>query len=428
MIVYNNIKSLYIEKYNLFIFIFLLLFSNLFSRIFDFEFFNWLFYLVGVILISIKLLNFKITYFKLYLYNLCLFYIIYCIFDLRSSEFNSNLLAIKDFCFPILCLLIGENISKNRNNTINLLNHLFLYFVLYGIIQEIAFYTNNLETWLPWDYKIINDFFESGEIGNLFQGSLLRFFGPMNAFVEYQVYVVSISLVLILYNRYLHNGFIFKINIILGIIFLILSIERSPIIMLLIWVTIWKIPVILNNFGKLIKLFIILTLISIIAFGFYDNLSKDETVGIGVQRLVNILTLNLANDEAVVDREDNQWKIAWELSKNNYFGIGPGTVAPAANKYNGYIAPHNNFLVFHLAFGFLGVILFILFLLLIVAKISKLNRNFQLFGYGMICAFIGMAFFNLPFCGRNGTIFFILIGLLINSVNPEKKYGSLPRY
>lgn len=166
-----------IEKYNLIIFTFLLLYSNIFSRILDLSIFNILLYVIGLIAVCINVMNnHKISYLKLLLYSLCLFFFTYSIIDFRS-DFITNLLSLKDFCFPILCLLIGESMGKYKIDIVNLFNKLFLFFVTYGIIQEIAFYTNNLEVWLPWDYKIIIDFLESGDNGNLFQGGYYAFLG-----------------------------------------------------------------------------------------------------------------------------------------------------------------------------------------------------------------------------------------------------------
>lgn len=237
----------------------------------------------------------------------------------------------------------------------------------------------------------------------------------MNAFVEYQVFIISIILLLMLYNQYIHNRNVFKINIILSLIFLLLALERSPIIMLFIWAFIWKVPsfsIDLKRMGKLI-VFILFIFVSI--FYFYSNLYEDEITGIAFQRIVNVITFNFGNDAAFEERENVHWKFAWELSKNNYIGIGPGTVAPSASQYIGYVGPHNNFLAYHLAYGLFGLMLFICFLMLILKKFSNLNKNIQLFGYGMFCAYFGMAIFNMPFVGKNGILFFIIVGFLFNN-------------
>ncbi|MDF9406791.1 O-antigen ligase family protein [Pelotomaculum isophthalicicum JI] len=403
-----RIKIIIINNMLIFIFLFFLLYSNFISRIIGYNL-NALFYLSFLLLLIYSLRKYflnKIIIFQLFI---VLFFAIY-IFD-TSFDFSANLLTIKDFIVPLLCLGIGMFFTENKLTAINYLNILYLFFIAYGIIQEVCFYTGYFY-FLPWDVNYSELCIANGVV-NIYQGNLLRFFGMMNSSIEYQVFVSMIPLFLLLNYNVIVNKRIFIINFILSILFLTFSFERSPIIMFLIVLIIWKFKDVLKFKNFIIVCFMVLTIFTFINYNI-DFLLNNEYTKYAYQRLINGLFLKYNEDAAILERNNLQWKISKDIATKEFFGIGPGRITPSASEYKGYIGPHNNFLAFYLAYGIVGLILFLIFILFIIMRLSKIKNNFKLFGYGIIVSFFAMAMFNMPFSGKQGIIFYMLLGYLIN--------------
>lgn len=405
------------EKLGVYLFLFFLMYSNLFSRVTGLNL-NAIFYLIFLIVFLYSLKFFVWDSIAIVQIFIALFFSLY-IFDFRYC-FSANLWSLKDIVIPLLCFLIGSRLPIYKDNVINYLNLIYLPFVAYGVLQAIIFYSGNLSAVLPWDALHIENMTSTGT-KNLFQCHLLRFFGVMNAFVEYQLYVVFIVSLLWLNVEVVKNKILFAINFLLAIIFLALSLERSPIAMFLILIF-------FGNFKfipKKINLFLLrgVAILAVIIFLIYgtEKLKEHPMLGCAAQRLNNLLTLNLGSDEAIKDRTDINWEESSKLASKNYFGIGPGRVSPSAQSYKGYVGPHNNFLVYWLGYGILGLIFFLFFLFLISVRLYRLERNYKYFGYGTLFSFCAMAMFNSPFLGKGGILFFLILGYLLFS--PSNKYG-----
>ena len=380
-------KNINFEKTILDCFLLLFLFSNLLERITKLNF-NTLFYIIYFILIILS-----INYINLNKINKCLILLItfyfLSIFNMNSN-LKANIMSIKDVLIPFFCFFIAYIFIKYKQSSINLINKLYLPFILYGIFQEVVFYEHKMASILPWDNIIIEQMLSSGTSSNMFQtGGLLRFWGCMNSFVEYQVSVVFIICLVWLYKDKVKNKVLLNTNLILMITFLCLAIERSPIMMLLILIVFWKHKEILTNIKKIITVGVIFFTCVLLLSAFSEKISNNPMISGAYKRLYNAITFNLDEDEAVTNRKNNQWNMDKEIVSDpkTFFGLGPATIAPSSKKYfDGYIGPHNNFLGYYIGYGFLGFFLFICFLVMMLKSLNKLNNkyNCSILWYGNI--------------------------------------------
>lgn len=408
-------------------FVFWFMFSNLISRILGVNI-NFVFYFFWICLFVYSLKFIKWNPINLVLFCLSIIFIAY-ISDPRTL-FKANIFTIKDFIIPILSAFLGYALSKSsqKKYIFDDINKFYFLFIFYGIFQQICFYTGNLERFLPWDAYYVQNIIAAGPSNILQPGGLLRFFGTMNSFVEFQVATIFLGAFLWLDKEKTRKGTLLYLNIILAIIFMVLSLERSPIMMGVILIFVWQVNRFLTNPKVFFGSILIIGIISLLVV-FNQNFLKTTPLTAGAyQRFYNVLTFNLKNDAAVSERGNVQWKQAFELAKVNLFGIGPGRLSPGAADILGnlYVGPHNNFLAIYLAYGMVGFILFISLLLLGIWQFTFLKENYQFFGYGLITAFIAMGMFNLPFAGKQGIIFFMIFGF-INGQENKIKYVDLAK-
>ncbi len=401
-----------IETISFRLFIVFFLFSNLFTRIIgiDINAITYIF-LVSTSLLSIRYVK-ENTVSKALFFCLLIFFIYHL--DPRFSV-KSNIYSAKDFVIPLLAFPIGAYIAKYPKKTLSFVNIIYLPFILYGVLQAVFYYTGLFDVLLPWDNMHIYYQIQSG-VQNMYQGHLLRFFGTMNAFVEYQVTAVFIGLILLLNKDILNNKSLVIFNTIILVLFLGLSLERSPILMFLITIMIWKIR--LFDLKRIVVIgLVILCLISV--HPRIDNyLINNSTTQYGWIRFRNIITMSISEDAAVSERKEVQWEYSLEVAEKNIFGIGAPNLSPSArtaDKYQiSYIGAHNNFLAYYLAFGFVGLLAFFIFVLIVFLRLYQLEVDCGRFGFGTLLSFIGMAIFNAPFTGKCGTVFFLIVGFLVN--------------
>ncbi len=130
------------------VFLCLLLFSNLFGRVIGVNV-NLLFYLAFMVVLVPSLVHFPPDLLMRVTTLAATLFLLY-VLDFRSAPF-ANLLAVKDFVLPILCIPIGYRLFDHRAKVLRSLAVLFLPFVAYGVVQEWSFYAGVLEQLLPWD-------------------------------------------------------------------------------------------------------------------------------------------------------------------------------------------------------------------------------------------------------------------------------------
>lgn len=389
----------------LILFFFLFLFSNLITRISGFSF-NGLFYLVwcGTFVFSISK-SFKNKMF--WIIGAWATYQVLFVADLRGDPY-ANFMSIKDFVIPTLSFAIGLKFVRDEK-FFNYLNVLYFISISYGVLQIIVYLTFSMETILPWDSEFISNFSEIEGGGNLFQGGLLRFFGTMNSFVEFQISVVFLLfLIFFIAPPKIRVSKIMRLNIFLAVVFLLISMERTPIFMAIITLTFVFLPVRKNlKVWWLVPIFSVLALIFSL---FVINKKLEMTpFSSAFTRISNIVFLEFKKDEALNERFNNQWLKSIALMDKHFWGITVGRVAPGG-KANNYFAPHNNYFVFYLGYGCVGLILFLMLIVALFYSFSVRKKTIRWFVYGVIFSFLFSSFFNLPFSGRQGIIFFILMG------------------
>ncbi len=410
--------SLNFEKISFSLFFFLMLYANLFTRMTEMDF-NVLFYVFAFIVLGYSFKYVKWNYLAI------IQLIVVCIFAVFALDpryqLALNILSLKDIVLPFLCFFIGYRFRHFRISMVNLLNDFYFLFIVYGVVQQISFYSGNLDLVLPWDARYLEDELSRGPV-NLYQGGLLRFWGTLNAFVEYQVLVVFIIALLWLNAKEVKRRKLLIINSILSIVFLVLSLERSPILMMIILVCVWKARAIQNNISRAI-LFLLFSSTCLFAFTSFATpyLESNMIVSYAFERITNVLTFNFSKDDAIRSRNEVEWRDSIDLAEKKYFGIGPGRVSPAASHGNGYLAPHNNFLLYYLGYGIIGLSLFTILLLAYFRYLFKLkNLDKRYFGFGLMLSFILMALFNLPFLGRPGILFFLIMSSLFQKKLNER--------
>jgi O-Antigen ligase len=406
------------------IFFLLLMFSNMMSRILGVNI-NGALYLAFLISFLFSLMSLRVNAVSIATFIMALFMLVY-VADTRYY-FGANLMTLKDFILPLFCFFIGVLLARYREIMITHLNGLLTINAGYGILQELSFYSGTLQSWLPWDAAHIDALLSKGQM-SIFQGQLLRFFGTMNSYVEYQVTLVFF-MALVLFNAdVLRKRRLLYVNVFLVFLFLILAVERSPIMMALVLLAFWKWKSLLRNALRPVKVIALLILIAVLPL-FGEVLSLETTrFSIAFERLKSVVTLSILQDEAVQERVNVQWAEAFNMSVHNYTGIGPGRVAPSSQELPGYIGPHNNFLVMHLAYGYVGFLLFLIYLSIILLQLSRLPGNQRYFGYGLVASYSLMGMFNLPFTGKMGIMFFLIVGFLMRMSTDGEHDVSLPGY
>ncbi|KHD08599.1 hypothetical protein PN36_02710 [Candidatus Thiomargarita nelsonii] len=397
------------------IYFFSFLFSNLISRIIGYNI-NVIFYISWLLvsIYSLKYLKWDKT--NLLLLLVIMYFFVY-LFDIRSP-ITANIFTIKDFLIPLASFYIGFILIRYTHKAIDIINLLIFPFLIYGLIQEISFYVFTLEQFLPWDAAYIQSLNEAGP-HNFFQGRLLRFFGPMNSFVEFQVLTIFILSWLVLNKKFIMRKKLLQINLILGISVILLTLERSPIFIAIIMIFFWKLKYIITNIGSFFKAISILTFIIVLIFLNRSFLENHPMTSTAYYRLYDVVTLNLFQDAAVIERTESQWDNALQLAYDNHFGIGLGRMSPSA-KTDDYIAPHNNFLAYYLAYGLIGFLIFCSFLLYCAWNLFIVNKEYGYFGIGLIASSSAMAMFNMPFSGKQGIIIFMILGFLMANIVLDK--------
>ncbi|MEN6328050.1 MAG: O-antigen ligase family protein [Syntrophomonas sp.] len=332
----------------------------------------------------------------------------------------ANIWGSKDFLLPLFAIGLGSTIYKHEKKIINYINVIYTIFASYGILQIFSFQCGLFEQILPWDALYISNLAEH----NFYQGNLLRYFGTMDMNTQYQVLVPFLLMFIWLNKSIIKNLKLLYVNTLLGLGFLTFSLERSPILMSLIFFSIWKFKAVITDWKKiaftsLIVLFVLFNFNSL-----SSNLANKELTSEAWVRLSNAIYLNFNNDAAVQARQSEKWKPSIQIIKDHPLGIGLADVSPAANgKYTEYINfnnCHNNYLSYLVAYGYFGGIFIIGLLILLLYDLKKLPSKYRYFGYGLTVSYFCMAFFINIFIDRQGMLFFLLVGYLFSIMGTKK--------
>lgn len=408
---------LLISERNLYYLIwFLFLFLNLISRML-YKDLNWVFYVFFFIELAWLMKRYRNDWLS-FITIITVIYWGMFIIDPRGNSVD-NIYAFKLNVVSLLALFITLYMPSRAKGYLNFLNVLFFPFIFYGFAQEVIFLwlgrMQGLMRYMPWEVKFITDITTYGGITNLWQpGGLLRFFGTMNSFIEYQV--ASVCLLFFLWFNYsnLKNKKILIVNAILLFAFQSLAIERSPILFLIIFLFVWKLPTLIHYALKNILVILLLSVFIIAIFSFSVIDFSNPLIAGAIERLSAVATLDFQRDEAVTVRTDVFWKWGYEAALENPLGVGPGE---ALSTYR----VHNNFLRWTLAYGWFGMFLFILILLLIILDFSRMKFTQRFFGYGLVISYVALGFFNEPFSGKLGILFFFIAGGVLHQARAKSR-------
>jgi hypothetical protein len=397
-------------KIHLFAFLFLFLFSNLLSRMTGLNI-NIVFYLVflSILLPSLTVARGNLT---TLLYFLMLFVCLgYVFFD--TSGLKETGFVVKDFIVPMLTFLIGAYLYIHRTAATNLINVLYLPFVLYGLVQLASIHLGWFERLLPWDFEYVQQYYENFWTSTLARGSMLRPFGIMNSFVEYQVSLVVLIFLIALNKEVVTNRRLYWVNVACALLFLVLSLERSPIAMFVIILGVWQHRILLGGLKRTVKfaVFLFVLISALVVFDQTASPEENPVYGQQYRMLKNLVTFDLDEDLAMVARRELAWSESIDLGFKHLWGIGVARVSPSLCRYD-MVGPHNGFLGHYLAFGLLGLLTFLFFLMVCAAQFAKYDYNYKYFGFGCLAAFSAMAMFNMPFIAKLGVVFFMMMGFL----------------
>lgn len=417
-----------VENFILFVFS-LSCFTGLIDRILKFYFnlsyklFTIFYYslLLLAIFVSLVFLIRKYKNLPLVIRELILFVLIYILFSLiyilhPGEPILANILATKDFVLPVTFIFMGLQISIRKYVKIS--NYLLLIMLLYATLQEFLSLSGKLSQYLPWDF-----IFLQGN-PNFFEGGILRYFGTLDSFFDFQLRIYLFLILLLVYkNKSIilrKEKYFFYSNIIFIIFLMALKPEASPLSMFLIILCTYGLFFILKIIKdykakklwiKQIFFLIILGIFCCSIIGFMLNHFSGYEVS--YQKILNIMTGRLMDIQSAQARKVN-WGQGLEAANNTLFGYGPAKAAMGTSKLIAdYIGPHDNFLALYLSYGIIGFGLFI-FLLLYLLYLMIYNLNFSRYDFlmiGILIAFVILSKFNLPFIGYNGALFWLVIGM-----------------
>lgn len=391
----------------------------------DFKLFTVFYYLLLLLVIFVSLL-FLIRKYKilpLMIRELILIVLIYILFSLiyilhPGEPTLANILATKDFVLPVTFIFMGLLISIIK--FVKISNYLLLIMLLYANLQEILFLSGKLSQYLPWDF-----IFLQGN-PNFFEGGILRYFGTLDSFFDFQVRIYLFLILLLVYkNKSIilrKEKCVFYSNILFIIFLTALKPEASPLGMFFIILCTYGLFFILKiikdfKVKKLLVKQILLLLIlgifcsSIVGF-MLNHFSGYE---VSYQKILNISTGRIMDIQSAQQRWVN-WEKGLEAANKTVFGYGPARASMAAQRLiSDYIGPHDNFIALYLSYGIIGVGLFIFLLIyLVYLSIYDLILDHKSFLFiGILIAFIVVSKFNLAFIGYNGALFWIIIGMMI---------------
>lgn len=394
--------------------VFLFLFSPLITRITNFNF-NILFYICYITTI---LLAFKYIIINSVTKWIALFFLIFVLYTFNpNTYFVANIWGAKDFLLPFFAIGLGSIIYKHNEEIINYVNVIYVIFVAYGLLQIVSFHCGLFTQILPWDALYLLSEIERGA-QNFYQGSLLRYFGTMAVNFQYQVLILFLLVFLWLNKDIVNNLKLLYINTFLGVGFLAFSLERSPILMLLIFVVIWQFKVVITNWKKIMLVSFVILIIIFIFPSLSKILADNDSTSAAWIRLSNAMTLKFNEDAAVQSRQSDKWDPSIEIIKKHPWGIGVANVSSSAKEryqdYVNYNNCHNNYLSNQVAYGYFGGIFLMGLMVLLFYEFKKLPSKYEYFGYGLTVSYFCMAFFLNVFIDKPGILFFLLVGYLFS--------------
>ncbi len=209
------------------------------------------------------------------------------------------------------------------------------------------------------------------------------------------------------------------------ILLLALSLERTPILMIIVGLlTSWYIR---SDRRKRSRIALISATIAVVIVSGI-TIFEQQLEATGIAKLERIAELGDPSKAASIqDRIDRMWKPTLRIIASNPLGVGAGygsqTVASAQSAGSGFLTqPHNELLQKALEAGWLAAVLFAAIVVMLFRELKRLSetatdktiRRLTALGCGIVAAFAFCGQINLPFSGPEGMFFWFVTGALIS--------------
>lgn len=330
--------------------------------------------------------------------------------------------ATKDLALPLSGVLLGYFLFFHKRS-FEILNCLYLLFIAYGLIQAWAFYTNRLETLLPWDAAYVEQMRAAGM--SVYQTNTLRFFGTLNSFFHYQLICLFVSVFLWVRRNQVQRRWLLWLNLGLTCLFLVLLRERTPVaglaILSLIAIVFGRGQTRLAGWGGLALALALVGSIGFFGEGVGWNESDAEF------RMRNMAMLRIGNDMSIQQRLDIWREMLMLITLDNvWMGLSPAELLPGNEAWSTgrHLSPHNAYLFFVLAYGVVGLALYfglVAKLMVSVIGCACMASDMKLFIFGLGIVYLLLGVFHLSFLSKLGFLFCWILGLAMADCDAARK-------
>jgi len=299
--------------------------------------------------------------------------------------------------------------------------------IIVGLISSVYAIGQYIVGLYPWELEwFLNEASENGLAGWLtigLRGIEFRIFSLFYGYMDFfftNILIFSLALAFradwtgkwrLVYRLYVLSW--------LGVLFL--SLERMPIVMILIVLFVARF-IESTSTGR--KRIIWAAVLIAAAFYFLLLVGGPLLNATGADKLMRLAELASPLEAvSIQDRAETKWLPALETIKNNPLGVGIGygsqtRASENASQSENFVKPHNEIIQKALETGLIGALIFSLLLISIFRDTIILVRAKVSRRYGIAMAAAAIAFgvcgmVNLPFSGSSGLFFWLLAGAML---------------
>jgi len=349
-----------------------------------------------------------------------------------DQNLEISLYGIRFRIVPIFLYFLARVYVQEFQHFINFYKLLVILVILtaaYGIFQSLAGLPNYEFVWIKAFPDILaqQQATMGGGQGGWYNDGVLRFFSTFSGGNEFN-YVMAFCFVFLVGSNPIKGEIRWQIARWIGIslilFVILLTRERTPLVMILLGVFVLfflRIRPFLATF-----LIILIVIGIIIGLAFFIQANKDFTIRLLGGNLAAIRLVELTDPfqaDTVVWRVDVKWLPALQMMEQNPFGYGLGATRYSRVTRNGsqLVAPHNTFLEFGLEVGYLGLFLFICTLAEFIRRAFKLKRISRPIRYmksmpdtliAVLVSAIACAFVSTVLLDTAGLMVWLFIGLV----------------
>jgi hypothetical protein len=323
----------------------------------------------------------------------------------------------------MMILFLGASIITEHEQVVKLLKAMMVFATI-STIYAIGQFALGLYPWeQAWFYALAADNGLSGWLTIGLRGIEFRIFSIFFGYMDFFFTNVLIFALAYAYRSSWNGAWkkLYRLYAVAWFAILILSLERMPIVMMLIVFLAAK-YLRSSKAGRRKIAFASLA----IGTALYCSLLVAGPVlkSTGADKLVRMAELaNPFQATSILDRAETKWLPALETIASNPMGVGIGygsqtKASEEASQSGNYVKPHNELIQKTLETGIVGGGIYLLLMLAIFKvnlTITKL-RGLAVFGIGMASAtlaFWACGMVNLPFSGSSGLLFWLLAGAVL---------------